>query len=297
MVPLFSWGSTMFAVAGAAGRTGAATATALIKRGQKVRVLVRGAEQGAPWSQHKHSEVAVLDLNDAAALGAALEGLTGVSLLLPPPPKEATDYLEAQNSLLTSLVTAVKRSGVKRVAFLSSIGAQHPAGTGPIVSLNRAEKALKGIAPSVTFVRAASFLENWAPLFLDALEHGTLPSFGNPHIRFPQVGAADVGAAAALALEENVPGTRVIEVAGKENWSAEDIAVVLTSLLGTPIKAVEHPVDSEQAALERAGLSASFAALFAERSQALARGLLQFTHPHQVLRGSTSLFDALKALV
>ncbi len=286
----------MFAVAGVSGRTGSATAQGLLKLGQKVRVLVRQASQGEPWVQ-RHAEVAVLDLHDADAVAAALKGLTGVSLLLPPPPADAADYLGAQAALLAQLVLGLKRSGIKRLAFLSSIGAQHPSGTGPIVALHRAEKALTGVVPSVTFVRSALFLENWGASLMGALETSELVSYGNPHLKYPQVGARDVGEAAARALEENVPGTRVIEVAAKDNYSVEDVAVVITSLLGQQIKAVERPVEAEKAALEASGMPPATAALFAERSQALARGLLHFAHPHQVLRGHTTLFDALKPLV
>ena len=81
----------MFAVAGVSGRTGAATAEALLKQGQKVRVLVRDEAQGEPWLR-RHAEVAVLDLTDSEALAAALKGLSGAYLLLPTNPSGASQY-------------------------------------------------------------------------------------------------------------------------------------------------------------------------------------------------------------
>lgn len=281
----------MFAVAGVSGRTGAATAEALLKQGQKVRVLVRKAEQGEPWLR-RHAEVAVTDFTDVDSLTKALTGMTGASLLLPPQP-DAPDLLAAQDALIKTLATAVKKSGLKRLAFLSSAGAQHPAGTGPIVALNRAEKALSHV-PSVTFVRAAYFLENWVPLFLPALESGELPFFGHVHLKFPQVCAHDVGVAAADALVQEHKGSRFIEVAGKENWSVEDVAEVVGSLLGTKVKAKELPVDAAKPGFVQMGFPEGRAALMAELYQAHARGLLHFAHPHQLTRGTTSLYDALK---
>lgn len=284
----------MFAVAGVSGRTGAATAEALIKLGQKVRALVRTEAQGEPWAR-RHAEVAVVDFNDEASLSKALAGLTGAYLLLPP--TQADDALGAQQKMLDHLVHAVKAAKLERLVFLSSIGAQHPAGTGPVVALHRAEKALTGLAPHVTFLRAAYFLENWGPLLLPALESGTLPFYGHVHLKFPQVCARDVGALAAKLLEEKVKGTRFVELAGHENWSVEDVAEVVSSLLGTPIKAKEHPVEAAKEGLEQAGLPAARAALMAELYQAMARGHLAFAHPHQVQRGATPLYDALKPLV
>lgn len=285
----------MFAVAGASGRVGAKTAEGLLRRGQKVRALVRSAEKGEALS-HRHAEIVVLDLLDTDALTKALTGLTGAFFLVPAPPADR-DYLEAADAMVQSFVTATKRAKLPTVVLLSSVGAQHPSGTGPIVAQHRAEKAFAGIAKSVTFLRAAEPLESWGPLLLDALDTGKLPFSGNLHSPFPQIGAKDVGDAAALALEEHIAGNRFVEVAGAQNWSVEDVAKVVTSLLKTQIHPVEITPEAELAWLEKSGLPAARAALLAERTRAHARGLLHFAHPSEVRRGTTPLFDALATLV
>lgn len=285
----------MYAVAGVSGKTGAATANALLKQGQKVRVLVRTDAQGEAWS-HKHVEVAKVDLTDSASLAAALKGTSGAFLLLPPN-MGATDYLADRAAFLEKMIGGVKKSGIKNILFLSSCGAQHPAGTGPIVALHRAEKALAGIVPSVTFLRPGWFLENWSNSLMTALETSELHHFGSVHVKYAQVGVHDIGVAAANALVENFHGTRHLELGGKENWSVEEVAVVLTSLLGQQIKAVSVPVEAAKDGLEKAGMSPHLAALYAEMYQGLARGLLAFAHPHGFLRGTTPLFDTLKTLV
>jgi uncharacterized protein YbjT (DUF2867 family) len=284
----------MFAVAGVSGRTGAATAEALLKQGQKVRVLVRQEAQGERWIR-RHAEVAIIDFHQPETLMKAFQGISGAFLLLPP--VTGDEPLVAQTQLLGQMVHAVKRSGLKRLVFLSSAGAQHPAGTGPIVGLHQAEKAFAGLVPSVTFLRAGYFLENWGPLLLPALERGELPFYGHTHLKFPQVCAHDIGVAAAQALVDGTPGVRHLELAGKENWSAEDVAQVATSLLGQPIRAVERPVEAAKAELEQNGFPPAMASLYADLYQGMARGLIQFSHPHQVTRGTTGLFEALKTLV
>jgi uncharacterized protein YbjT (DUF2867 family) len=285
----------MFAVAGVSGRTGAATATALLRQGQRVRVLVRTQAQGEKWLK-RHAEVAVVDLTDGAALRAALAGITGLYLLQPPNPR-ADDVLADRGAFIEKVAHALKGAGLKSVLFLSSVGAQHPAGTGPVVALHRAEKALKGAAPSLTFLRAASFLENWSGTLLGALETGTLPFFGITHHKFPQVGAHDVGEAAAKALIASPPGQRVLELTGREPWSAVEVAEVLQSLLKTPVKAMVQSAEQARAAFEADGHSPSSAALWVEYYQAMGRGLLAFAHPTNVLHGTTSLYDGIKPLV
>lgn len=285
----------MFAVAGASGRVGAKAAEGLLRRGQKVRALVRAPEKGEALS-HRHAEVVVVDLLDTDALTKALTGMTGAFFLVPTPPAER-DWLAASDALVHSLVTATRDAKLATVVLLSSVGAQHPSGTGPIVALHRAEKAFAGVAKSVTFLRAAEPLEAFGPLLLDALDTGTLPFGGNLHAPFPQVGAKDVGEAAAQALEEHVAGTRFIEVAGAQNWSVEEVAAVLSSLLKTRLHAVAETPEAELARLEASGLPPARAALLAERTRAHTRGLLHFAHPSEVRRGHTPLFDALATLV
>jgi uncharacterized protein YbjT (DUF2867 family) len=286
----------MFAVAGASGRTGAATAEALLKHGEKVRVVVRKEEQGEVW-QRRHAEVALADFNDTEALTRAFTGMKGVFVLMPPNPG-ATDFVAECDALFKHVTAAIKAANVKRVVLLSSVGAQHPTGTGPVVVLHNAEKALRNVAPSLTFVRPAYFVENWAQVALTALDTGELPFFGATHLKFPQACAKDIGEVCAKALTEDVHGpAKIIELCGKENWSAEDVAEVFASLFERKVKAVAHPVEQAKAGLMAAGVPEHFAGLMQELYQAHARGLLAFSHPHQLTRGHTSLYDALKPLV
>lgn len=285
----------MFAVAAAAGRTGAATAEALLRQGEKVRALVRTEAQAERW-RRRHADVAVLDLTDTAALTKALTGVTGAFLTLPGNPK-AADVLADRAAFFAPVVAAVKAAKLQRVVFLSCIGAQHPSGTGATVAVHHAETQLKDAVPVVTFLRAATFLENWGAELLPALETGELRSYVPAHHKFLQVGAHDVGEAAARALGDVHKGVKVLELAGKEPWSADDVAVAFASLLERPVKAVTLPPSDARAALLANGASESAAALAVEWYQAHARGHIAFAHPHGYLHGTTALYDALKPLM
>jgi uncharacterized protein YbjT (DUF2867 family) len=285
----------MYVVAGVTGHTGAATAEALRAQGQAVRVVVRSAEKGEPWKR-KGCEVAVADLADPAALAAALDGAEG-AYLLAPPNFAATDYVADRVAFVERLAEGVRRAKVRRLVFLSSVGAQHAAGTGPIVALHRAERILRDAAPSVTFVRAAYFLENWGSVIPVAKAQGVLPHFGAIDVPFPQVCAKDIGAAAARALVEGGEGPRVVELAGQRDWSVGDVAAAVGTLLGKPVKAVGAPLEAARAGLEQAGVPPELARLYAEMYAGIGRGLVAFERPDRVTRGSTPLLDALRAVV
>ena len=235
-------------------------------------------------------------LGDTAALSRALTSATA-AYLLTPPNMAAVDYLSDRAQLLTHIVAAVKQSGLKHLVYLSSVGAQHPAGTGPIVTTHRAEQALRGIAPSVTFIRASYFIENWGSVMPVAKAQGVLPHFGDVGYKFNQVSSRDIGEAATSALLNPVDGTRVVELAGKEDWSADDVAATLSELLGKPVKAAGAPVTAAKAGLIAAGMPPGMAALYAEMYESMPKGLMAFEHLSTVTRGSTSLREALKPLV
>jgi uncharacterized protein YbjT (DUF2867 family) len=181
----------MYVIAGVTGHTGAAAANALLTQGAPVRVVVRDAAKGEAWKK-RGAEVALADLGDPAQLAKALAGATGAYVLSPPNFAAATTaaaFLEDRLAFAKRVVEGVKASGVKNVVLLSSVGAQHAAGTGPIVTTHRFEQLLRGQAPSVTFVRAAYFLDNWASVVGLAKSQGVLPHFGATTFKFHQVAA------------------------------------------------------------------------------------------------------------
>lgn len=285
----------MFAIAGVTGHTGAAAAEALIARGRKVRAIIRSAEKGEPW-RRKGCEVAVADLANPEALSKALDGVEG-AWLLSPPNFAATDFLADRKVFLERVADGVRRSRLRNLVFLSSVGAQHPAGTGPIVTVHRAEQLLRDIAPSVTFIRAAYFLENWGSVAPVVKGQGVLPHFGPIDVKFSQVCARDIGEAAASALVAATAGTRFVELAGPEDWSVEDVAAAMGKLLGKPVKAVSAPVEAARAGLEQAGVPPEMARLYAEMYAGIGKGLVAWERPGAVTRGATPLVDALRGVV
>ena len=120
----------MFVVVGATGNTGSVVAETLLNRKQSVRIVVRSADKGVAWKA-KGAAVAVASLDDVPALTKALEGATGVYLLVPPN-YGATAWLSEQRQRMDRAAEAVKASRIPHVVFLSSIGAHIPDGTGPI---------------------------------------------------------------------------------------------------------------------------------------------------------------------
>jgi len=285
----------MFVIAGVSGNTGKVVASTLLAEKQAVRVIVRKASEGEAWKA-RGADVAVADLDDAVALKEALRGAKGAYLLLPP--QMQSDDARTTNAKRTAgYVQAIDASGIPNVVFLSSIGAQHANGTGPITSLHDGEAALKKSRATVTVVRASYFMENWGGS-LYGLAQGQLPSFLTIDRVIPMVAAEDIGRTLARALLEGGRAHSIIELSGPRDYSPIDVAAALGRVTGKAVQAVQGPEEAMVPALMGAGLNAHWAGLFLELTHASNVGKLVFEGgAARATRGTTEVDVVLKRLV
>lgn len=284
----------MYAIAGVTGHTGSVVAETLLAQGKPVRVIVRDAAKGEPWKA-KGAEVAIADLADRAALTKALTGVAGAYLLLPPDVTTKTP-LEDNAARTAVFAAAIADAKVPHVVFLSSIGAQHPTGTGPIRALHHAERELAKTGAALTFVRAASFQENWGAA-LGMLPQGVLPTFVPASFAYPQVATRDIGRTAAAALVEGGTGTQIIELSGPRDLAAHDVAAAAAKLTGKPVAASDAPTSAVVPTFTGFGLSAEVADLFREMYEGIASGRVAWEGGKaRAVRGSVAIDDTLKQL-
>jgi uncharacterized protein YbjT (DUF2867 family) len=285
----------MYAVAGATGNTGSVVARTLLDRGHAVRAIVRNPA-AATGLAARGATVATASLDDPDQLARALEGMTGAYLLLPPSPT-SRDLIRDGRRLAESLARAVTAARVPHVVLLSSIASQHAAGTGPIVTMHHAERALAATGAAVTFVRAAYFVDNVASLVPLARAEGVLPALFATDQRIAMVSTRDIGRVAAEALLAPATGRRVIELAGPRDASFDDLASVLGELLRREVRAVRLPSEAVVPTLVQSGLSENLAALYREMSDGIASGLVAFEGAVPVTRGTVGLREAVAGLV
>ena len=112
----------MYAITGITGQVGGAMARALLAAGKPVRAVVRNIEKGQSWAA-KGCEIAVADMEDAAALAAAFHGTKGVFILPPSEFDPLPGYPEARR-VIAAVKAAIERARPNKVVCLSTIGAQ-----------------------------------------------------------------------------------------------------------------------------------------------------------------------------
>jgi uncharacterized protein YbjT (DUF2867 family) len=180
---------------------------------------------------------------------------------------------------------------------LSSVAAQHPAGTGPIVITHYAEQTLpKAKGTTFTFVRAAYFMENILANAHPMKADGVLPVFGGGEAYpFPMIATHDIGMVAADALLAPPKEHSFIELSGPKEYSMADAAAFAGKILGREVKPLVLPMDAMVPTLTKFGISENVAGLYREMTEGLGKGLVVFEGKGKSVRGKVTLEEVLRA--
>jgi uncharacterized protein YbjT (DUF2867 family) len=159
--------------------------------------------------------------------------------------------------------------------FLSSVGADLPAGTGPIAGLHAHEKRLRELRDiHALILRPGYFFENFEET-LGLIKHqGINGGAIAPDVAIPMIATRDIADAAARALRERrFEGVVVQELLGPRDLSHSEATRILGARIGKPdLPYVQFPYDDFVNALVQTGLSANIAGLYAEMARALNDG-------------------------
>ena len=284
-----------YVVAGATGHVGSVVAQSLLDSGRKVRVIVRDTHKAERWKK-RGAHVGQVDLSNVHDLLNGLRGTEAAFLILPPFPPNTTGVRGKAKKMIDAMVHAISGTDVKHVVFLSSVGAQHAEGTGPVVLLHDAEQELRTLKTPVTFLRPCYFMENWAPALPDAKE-GLLNTFLPADMKWPQIATHDVGQVAGKLVLEHPKAHRVVELAGPEDVCPSDVAGVLSRLLETEVEPLEEPLDQVAEAFTGMGFSPEMAQMYQQLYQGLASRRIAPEHPESVVRGTGTLEHTLQGML
>jgi NAD(P)H dehydrogenase (quinone) len=265
----------MFAILGATGKAGGATARALRERGLPVRAVMRDRSKARDL-EALGCEIAIADLRDPAALAKAIDGAQAVQAICPVSP-QMLDPAADMRTFVDAICGAIVAARPAKVLAISDYGAERSAGTGVTLAFHYLEAQLRRTSAALTLLRSAEHMQNWSRLFKTTAETGVLPSLHHPLEKlFPMVSAQDVGLAAAdLLASPDVPrATRIVHVEGPRRYTPLDVAGTVGKRFGREIVARELPRPDWIAALMRGGLSANYAALVAELYDAHNAGLI-----------------------
>ncbi|KAF2167353.1 hypothetical protein M409DRAFT_66010 [Zasmidium cellare ATCC 36951] len=289
----------MYAIIGAAGKVGYATAQVLRQANVPVRAILRDAAKATPLREIG-CEIAVADVHNTSELASAIRNAEAVHVIIPPSPQHK-DGAQDMRDIITSIIAALEQEKPNRILAISDYGSHVARDIGMPTVFRGLEERLRNLPGNKIILRTAEHMQNWARAIPAAMESGTFVSLHDPlDTPFPTISAPDLGKIAAEVLLRDAAGEKydIVHAEGPRRYSANDVAAALSDLSGRPIKAVALPRSEWQTAIER-GASPSLATLLVKANYAQNEaGVVDVEQgAGEVRYGKTELIDALRPFV
>ena len=282
----------MYVILGATGNTGSVAAENLLAKKQKVRVVGRGKERLSQLVA-RGAEAFVADVTDSAALTKAFKGARAIYAMVPPL-MTSPDFRAYQDQVTDSIAKALEAVEVTHVVTLSSIGADKPDKTGPVVGLHVMEKRFAQVPKlNALHLRAGYFMENTLP------QAGIIKSFGmmagpvRPDLPIAVIATHDIGVAAAEALLKlDFSGQQTRELLGQRDLTYLEISKIAGAAIGKPdLSYIQLPSDKVIEAMTQMGMSKNLATLLCEMSESLNNGYMRALEPRSAANTSRTSYE------
>jgi uncharacterized protein YbjT (DUF2867 family) len=223
---------------------------------QPVRVIVRDPAK-LPDRVRGRIEVVAGSHGDTDVVDRAFEGADAVFWLVPPD-DAAASIDEAYVGYTRPAADAFKRHGVDRVVGVSALGrGTAVAGRAGHVTASLAmDDLIAGTGVAYRALTMPSFMDNliWqaVPIKTNGVFFGPLDA----DRALPTCATRDIAATAAqLLLDDSWSGFDEVPVLGPEDLSSNDMARIMSEVLGTPVRYQQIPFEAFTANLTERGMS------------------------------------------
>jgi len=235
--------SKLILVTGATGQQGGAVATALLTKGQKIRVMSRTPEKASALAQ-AGAEVVKGNLTNPSDLQAALRGVHGVFAMSTP--FEAGMDQEVRQGIM--MADAAKQAGIAHYVYTSVGSAHRNTGIPHFETKWKVEQHIRQIGLPATVLRPVWFMENFTTFSKPSAE-GILMMPMQADKKLAMVALRDIGefGAAAFMRPNDFLG-QAIDLAGDE-LTMPDVAAHLSKVTGRSIQFQGLPLEQAEAAM------------------------------------------------
>lgn len=257
-------------VSGATGQVGSAVVGALLEQDKSVKAIIRHPEKSDDLKS-RGVDVEIADLFDLKAIKKAFYGGDTVFLLTPENPF-SDNILADTERIIKNYREAIQHSGISRVVGLSSLGAQHPSGTGNLEMSYMLEHALEGLPVEQVFIRPAYYYSNWMGYLELVKETGVLPTFFPADLKIPMAAPTDVAGYIAQTMMGETGEENVHELVGPELYSSNDVARIFGQKLNRTVEAESIPRVEWKETLQQAGFSGNAADNLMKMTKAVIEG-------------------------
>jgi len=261
-------------VTGSLGRISQPLTKELAQKGHTITVISSNPEKQKDI-EALSATAAIGSLEDVDFLTATFTGADAVYCMVPPPNymDHGLDLAAYCNSIANNYAKAIRKSGVKRVIHLSSIGAHLEKDSG-IILFHRNVETILGSLPDVniTFMRPTAFHYNLYA-FIPAIKNsGSMSSNYGADDKIVWVAPADIATAIADEIVTPLTGRKVRYVSSDE-LSCHEVARILGAAIGKPGLTWELITNEQmQNRLESIGMNPQIAAGLVEMQASMHSG-------------------------
>jgi uncharacterized protein YbjT (DUF2867 family) len=226
--------------------------------GQPVRVIARDPSR-LPAQARERVEVVQGSHGDLEVVDRAFAGVDAVFWLVPPDPR-ADSVEEAYVGFSRPACDALKRHEVRRVVGVSALG-RGVAGNAGLVSASLAmDDLIASTGVSYRALTMPSFMDNLLRQIAPIKHQGVFFSPISGDRKLPTCATRDVAAVAAeLLLDDSWSGVGSVAVLGLEDLSFNDMAQIMSEVLGRPVRFQQVPAEAFKARLTGRGMSEAMA--------------------------------------
>ncbi len=263
----------MIVVTTPTGNIGRQLVDDLLAAGRQVRVIVRDPAK-LPAATRERVDVVPGSHGDAAVVDRAFQGADAVFWLLPPDPRAAR--LDVYVDFTRPACDAIRSHGVQHVVSVSALGRGTPfAGRAGLVTASLAmDDLIAGTGVNFRALAMPSFMENLLRQVPAIKGQGAFYGPISADRKCPTCATRDIAAAAAeLLVDRSWTGRGDVPVLGPEDLSCDDMARVMSDVLGRPVRYQQVPFDAFAAQLKGSGMSDAFVRGYVEMMRAKGEGM------------------------
>jgi len=232
----------------------------VLRAEEPVRVIVRDPSR-LPTHVRERIDVVQGSHGDSTVVNKAFAGADAVFWVVPPDPR-ATTVDAAYLDFTRPACAAFRTQGIKRVVGISALGRGTPAAAhaGLVTASLGMDDLIASTGVHYRAVTSPSFMDNLLRQVELIRTQGifSLPISGE--LKQPSACTRDIAAAAAkLLLDQTWSGVGSIPVLGPEDLSYNDMARIMSEVLGKPVRFQEIPGQAFKARLLQRGMSEAMA--------------------------------------
>jgi uncharacterized protein YbjT (DUF2867 family) len=225
----------MIVVTAPTGQIGGQVLSNLLQHDEPVRVVVRDPDR-LPAEVRDRVEVVAGSHRDRDVVDRAFAGADSVFWLVPADTTAWSVY-DAYVGFSIPAADAIVRHGVSRVVTISALGRGLQRFAGHVSASLAMDDLLRSTGADLRALTMPSFMDNVLFQVQSIKNEGAIRGTVPGDLRAPSVATRDIAAVASrLLLDHTWTGQDSVGVLGPEDLSLNDMAAILTDVLGTPVR-------------------------------------------------------------